>query len=246
MKKFNKHILEAVNRGIQLALDDFEDIEDNNTLSSKNDVIDSEDVIKNKIDLQNFVDLGLPSKTLWHKGTLGETDDTFGEWYAWGETEPKNVYAWHNYKYAKRNEENLTKYCNDKVDGYKGFTDNKETLDLCDDIAYLTNKHFRIPSSNDFEELLDNCNYEWITGDTIGIIFRSKKNGNELFFPASGFINDYGQVAERGKTGLFWANNISSDALPEQAYCLSIEQASNAVIMADRCLGLQIKPIWVW
>ena len=54
----NNKILEAINRGIQLALDDFEDIENNNSVSQSSDVIDSDDVIKNKIEFNKFfVDL---------------------------------------------------------------------------------------------------------------------------------------------------------------------------------------------
>jgi len=45
MKNY-KQILEAVNRGIKLALDDFENDEPNSLLSQKSDIIDSEDVIK--------------------------------------------------------------------------------------------------------------------------------------------------------------------------------------------------------
>lgn len=40
MKYCNKHILEAINKGIRLALDDFEDIDDNSSVSSKQDIID--------------------------------------------------------------------------------------------------------------------------------------------------------------------------------------------------------------
>ena len=53
MKYYNK-ILEAVNKGIQLALDDFEDNEPNSSLSQHNDVIYSEDVIKNRIYYEKF------------------------------------------------------------------------------------------------------------------------------------------------------------------------------------------------
>jgi len=45
MKNY-KQILEAVNRGIKLALDDFEDNEPISSLSQHNDVINAEDVIK--------------------------------------------------------------------------------------------------------------------------------------------------------------------------------------------------------
>ena len=50
----NKQILEAVNRGIQLALDDYEDMEDNKSISQQSDIIDVKDVIKNKIEKDKF------------------------------------------------------------------------------------------------------------------------------------------------------------------------------------------------
>ena len=95
MKNYNK-ILEAINKGIQLALDDFEDNEQIGSLSQHNDVIDSEDVIKNKhLLMQGFVDLVLPSGTLWCKYNLGVDHnhlDNYQYWnggyYQWGESEP--------------------------------------------------------------------------------------------------------------------------------------------------------------
>lgn len=52
--KLNKQILEAVNRGIQLALDDFENIEDNNYTASS-DIINVEDIIRCKIIIHKFI-----------------------------------------------------------------------------------------------------------------------------------------------------------------------------------------------
>ena len=52
--KLTKQILEAINRGIQLALDDIEDIEDNSSLSQHNDIINAEDIIQKKIDKKKF------------------------------------------------------------------------------------------------------------------------------------------------------------------------------------------------
>ena len=50
----NEQILEAINRGIKLALDDYQDIEDNSSISQSNDVINAEDVIKRKIEKDKF------------------------------------------------------------------------------------------------------------------------------------------------------------------------------------------------
>ena len=44
----SKQILEAVNRGIRLALDDYQDIENNNSISHYDDIIGVEDVIYSK------------------------------------------------------------------------------------------------------------------------------------------------------------------------------------------------------
>ena len=63
MKNYNK-ILEAVNRGIQLALDDFDDEEQVQNIKSKQ--INHEDYSKEYLDLlrDEVVDLDLPSNIL--------------------------------------------------------------------------------------------------------------------------------------------------------------------------------------
>lgn len=69
MKNY-KQILEAINRGIQLALDDFDDEEQVQNIKSKQ--IQNRDYTKEYLDLMNdVVDLGLPSGTLWCKYNLG-------------------------------------------------------------------------------------------------------------------------------------------------------------------------------
>jgi len=69
MKNYNK-ILEAVNRGIKFALDDYEDQED--IQGQSNSKVNHQDGTKEYLDLMNnVVDLGLPSGTLWCKYNLG-------------------------------------------------------------------------------------------------------------------------------------------------------------------------------
>ena len=65
---YNKQILEAVTRGIKLALDDFQDIEDNSSISSKPDIIRNENTMENLIKHHDLcVNLGLPSGNIWSK-----------------------------------------------------------------------------------------------------------------------------------------------------------------------------------
>ena len=144
----------------------------------------------------NCVDLGLASGLLWAKCNMGTTDPTQpGDYYAWGETSTKKKYYSTNYKYfkAKYNIEVL-KY-NEK--------DGKEVLELEDDAAnaYL-GVGYRIPTKEDWEELLDDCKWEAVTATLSEIIDPSQKkviarwkvtgpNGNSIVLPTtSGFKAD--------------------------------------------------------
>ena len=144
----------------------------------------------------NCVDLGLASGLLWAKCNMGTTDPTQpGDYYAWGETSTKKKYYSTNYKYfkAKYNIEVL-KY-NEK--------DGKEVLELEDDAAnaYL-GVGYRIPTKEDWEELLDDCKWEAVTTTLSEIIDPSQKkviarwkvtgpNGNSIVLPTtSGFKAD--------------------------------------------------------
>ena len=101
MKNYNK-ILEAVNKGIQLALDDFDDEEQVQNIKSKQ--INHRDYTKEYLDLMKVVvDLGLPSGTLWCKYNLEAypelephpfASDFYGNYYSWGETKIKNDYSY--------------------------------------------------------------------------------------------------------------------------------------------------------
>ena len=97
MKNYNK-ILEAVNRGIQLALDDFDDEDQVQNIKSKQ--INHRDYTKEYLDLLKYevIDLSLPSGTLWCKynldvnpNKLSKAKDWYGKYYAWGELKPNKI-----------------------------------------------------------------------------------------------------------------------------------------------------------
>lgn len=206
MKNY-KQILEAVNRGIKLALDDIEDSELNGSLSQHNDVIDSEDVIKQKYDLlKELVDLGLPSGTLWFNYNYGvnckkvfeynKPEDFYGLYLSWGEKNIKRYYAWDIYaycKYPQREKRKLTKYCNsDEYWALRYDIDNLTVLESQDDvIAHVYGPEYHIPTIEQYNELLQYTesfpveDYLRIHG-LDGRIFKSKINQNQIFFPYNG------------------------------------------------------------
>ena len=61
-----------------------------------------------------YVDLGLPSGLLWATCNVGaDTPEDYGDYFAWGETQPKDTYNWSTYQYCNGSYNTLTKYCND-------------------------------------------------------------------------------------------------------------------------------------
>ena len=122
-----------------------------------------------KVVPEGFVDLGLPSGTLWSTKNIGATNgDTAESWYgnhyAWGEIKTKSdYYNWTNYKYAIYSYSKLTKYCNVSNYGDKGFTDQLTQLVPEDDVATQTNSEWRMPTKEDFDELLAGTTSRWET-----------------------------------------------------------------------------------
>ena len=205
MNNYNK-ILEAINRGIQFALDDFESDDALNT-KAKDKMIDKEDSLWQNLQLREYVvDLGLPSKTLWAKYNLGVDSKNKrklryaknwkGDYYAWGETRPNIGSKWSTYKFSAAGNAQLTKYCTDSNFGMIGFNDGLDQLLPEDDIATISlGKHFHIPTKEQWEELIKYTttywadNYKGIEG-LAGRVFVSNKVNNEIFIPKYGQYTD--------------------------------------------------------
>ena len=267
MRKYNK-ILEAVNRGIQLALDDFDDEEQVQNVKSKQ--VYNKDYTKEYLDfMKDVVDLGLPSGTLWCKYNLGvnpiqltEPGDWYGDYYAWGELEGnKPEFSWSNYKFGKLNNK-LTKYCNNPKYGLNGFTDNLTKLQLEDDVAYQTKKlynyKFHIPTKEQCEELINYTNNYWVKNydpnkikhnpkndkglkGLNGQVFEGK-NGNQLFIPAAGYDFHSANIDEVGSICHLRTSNLDL-ADPDFACSMCIDSDYIYMSYGIRCFGFSVRPV---
>ena len=91
-----------------------------------------------------YVDLGLSVK--WATCNIGAKQETdCGNYYAWGETEPKEIYSWENYKFAEGREDDysllMTKYNRGDI----------VLLDKLDDVAaVLLGGDCRMPTIDEF------------------------------------------------------------------------------------------------
>ena len=138
---------------------------------------------------QEFVDLGLPSGTLWGK---------------------------HNVKIANK----------------KHFTHYEISL-----IEYITS--YKVPSNEDFEELIDLCKWEWKTiGRTKGYKVTGP-NGNHIFLPAAGYY-DGTSLYNSGARGYYWSTKYSSSS---NAYFLYFYSSGKSMHYYRRSYGLSIRLI---
>ncbi len=157
-----------------------------------------------------WVDLGLPSGTKWATCNVGaNSPEEYGDYFAWGETEPKDTYDWSTYKWCKGSYDTMTKYCINSEYGYNGFTDGKTELDPEDDAATKNwGSPWHMPTFVQMQELFDNCTREWTTQGGVNGILVTGPNGNTIFLPAAGGRWDY-ELYDAGSNGVYWSSSLS-------------------------------------
>lgn len=197
-----------------------------------------------------YVDLGLPSGTLWATRNIGaDTPDACGSLFAWGETTPKTSYSWCNYKHSndcRFNDDSeefecggLTKYCWDSNFGYNGFTDTLTILQPGDDAATAHwGNGWRIPVTAQWVELLENTTQKWTTQNGVGGLLFTASNGNSIFlpavigFPSNGGINTYRSASLSNKNTKY-------------AESFEFNENDRVMEMFWREYGIPVRPVYV-
>ncbi len=186
-----------------------------------------EKVLKGTENGYEWVDLGLPSGLKWATCNVGATSpEGYGDYFAWGETSPKNNYDWSTYKYCKGSYGTMTKYCTDRSCGYNGFTDNKTTLELSDDAAHTNwGGKWRMPTITEQRELIENCTWTWTTQNGVnGYSVISKSNGNNIFLPAAG--DRYGNLVFDVGSSSYYGSSSLYESYPDGAYGLNFASSN--------------------
>jgi hypothetical protein len=169
------------------------------------------------------VDLGLSVK--WANMNVGaKTPSGFGLYFAWGETKTKQFFSWNTYTWSKGDSPSLTKY---------STLDRRTQLALSDDAARANmGGDWRMPTVDEYDELIDNCKWEWTNKDGVnGYKVTSKKNGNSIFLPITGF-RFYGDVQFRAINGIYWTSSLYT-ANPYKAWCLEFNFSDVKVHYGD-------------
>lgn len=189
-----------------------------------------------------YVDLGLSVK--WATCNVGASKpEEYGDYFAWGETQPKSTYNWSTYKYCNGSSTSLTKYC---TDSYNGTVDNKNTLELSDDAARANwGGSWRMPTDAELTELREQCTWTWTTQNGVyGYKVTSKKSGytnKSIFLPAAGYRND-SSLSGAGSNSRYWSSSLST-GIPYFAYELLFYSGSVLRNLDYRCCGQSVRPV---
>lgn len=204
-----------------------------------NDVTALVDFILGKrvINGHEFVDLGLPSGTLWATQNMGASSpEQAGDYYAWGELEPKNKYSWGTYTLCDGTYTTLNKYCTNVS---YGKVDNMVQLMLEDDAAYQQwGGLWRLPTMEQAKELKSYCT--WVKDASRGGYVLTGPNGNTLFMPLTGYMEG-SNVYSTTSAGYFWTSTLAG-SYSYNAYCLVFEQSSFDKNVLRNC-GRTIRPV---
>ena len=189
-----------------------------------------------------YVDLGLPSGTLWATCNVGASSpEDYGGYYAWGETETKDYYDWSTYKWCKGDYNTMTKYC---TDSRYGVVDNKTVLDPEDDVAHAKwGGNWRMPTDAELTELRENCTWTWMAQNgKKGYKVTSKSNGNSIFLPAAG-CRDYSWLNNAGTRANYWSASLG-ESDPYDAWRVYFDSSAVGRSGYDRCYGRSVRPVW--
>ena len=139
---------------------------------------------------QGYVDLGLPSGLLWASCNIGaENPEEFGDYFAWGEVEPKERYERDNYVGNATGKYNINQY-----------------MELVDDAArHNLGGNWRIPLPEEMDELVNKCTWTWTTLNNVNGYEVKGPNGNTIFLPAAGEF--YSKPYSQGEGAVYRGNH---------------------------------------
>lgn len=188
-----------------------------------------------------FVDLGLPSGTLWAKANLGAISPAQeGLRYAWGELDGHvtpygdKQYFKHDYKLYDSESGLYTKY---------NESDGLTSLMLEDDAAYQYDNTCKIPSIEQVQELIDNTNYEFIYIDGISCIKLTGNNDNYICLRiCTAFVE--GNIEAGSYAPAFYMTTALADD-KKNVQCMNISSGQDIEMRysIERYYGIAIRPV---
>ena len=180
----------------------------------------------------DYVDLGVGDFMIATKNLGAKRPEDTGDFFAWGETEPKEVYSWDTYK----------------LQASQMYYKDGALLQPQDDAAtVILGKGWRLPTSEEVSHL-----YDTYTTDEVCCRMRPTisngvygyqligNNGNSVFFPSTGRMQDNVLITWDNDTKMWCKDGAKSRAL--EVFSIDLLGVSHFWTV-DRCEGLPIRPV---
>ena len=182
-----------------------------------------------------YVDLGLPSGTLWATENLNE--GRLPEFFAWGELYPSEDYDWREYIH----------YDDEGKKPVRNPADPATSILLpeYDAARQARGGGWRLPTPEECEELAKECILTWCKIDErkAGMLLTGP-NGNRIFLPANGMMQ--GLVHKDFKdTCCYWTSKKAACGYAVAMKFWDSFQYSEGLVThnEDACWGLSIRPV---
>ena len=172
-----------------------------------------------------WVDLGLPSGLKWATCNVGaKTPEQSGNYYAWGETKPKDSYYQSN-----------------------SLTYGKDIDDISGNAQYDAatanwGGDWRMPTEEEMTELINNCTWEWTKQNGVRGYKVTGPNGNGIFLPAVGYFSGITFYSGSCGNAYYWSSRPSESST---AYRL-VFNSDNRITGSygyNRYEGLGVRPV---
>ena len=179
----------------------------------------------------HLIDLGLPSGTKWACCNVGaEKPEDYGGYFAWGETEEKDNYAWSTYIHC----DGSYSTCHDI---------GKDIAGTDYDVAHVKwGGSWVMPNLEQMEELLNNCTSEWTTENGVNGRRFTGPNGASIFLSATGsYFWDDDFLGNVGVWGYYWSSSLDDPHLANGLYFSDYTVYCSRI--GDRNRGLSVRPV---
>lgn len=201
--------------------------------------VESENALSTKCE---SVDLGLTSGTKWASCNVGATaPELYGEYFAWGETQPKDVYSDTTYAYymivdtpsADSTVKKICKHIGDEIAGTE-----------YDAATAVMGSDWKMPTEVQCKELISECQWTWTDLNGVKGYSVVGKNGNSIFLPATG-VRGASDVLNNDKIGGFWSSTLlqSEDSNGDYAMCVYFYSESHTIDKGGRWIGRTIRAV---
>lgn len=189
-------------------------------------------------DCMEAVELGLSVK--WATCNIGASSpEEYGDYFAWGETQPKDYYDWSTYKWCNGSVTTLTKYC---TNSSHGVVDNKTVLEPEDDAATANwGGSWRMPTNAELTELREQCTWTWTTLNGVNGYKVTGTNGNSIFLSAAGYRLG-SSLIYAGSLGVYLSGSLRTSH-PSEAFDVYFSSSYVYRGRSEREIGRSVRPV---